>query len=226
MIDKDNIIKGFDDFANSKRQNTIVLISSLLLALAIVIMVLIWGYRVSAESLNKIVVVERSGEYLKISSEKSERLFQTMIKTTCSHIVHYANSFDRLTIRDNQAKALFYGDKLSLDVVFLKYNSDASYHEALENGVVYDCQIERFGDITGHEPPYKVSFTSILEVKYLDYITHYRIHSQGEIIKTTPQYPENVTGFFFKSYQQSIVRFDPAEEKRQAKLQERLNRED
>ena len=45
---------------------------------------------------DKVVVVERSGEYLKTHAEDSEALFLALVKKTCAEATGYANSFDRL----------------------------------------------------------------------------------------------------------------------------------
>lgn len=224
-LNKENYINEFDSYARAKKQHVIITISFIASSVIIIIAVLFWAANVSKNALNKVIVVERSGEYLKTSTDKNEKLFQTLIRTTCSNLAFYANSFDRFTIRENQAKALFYGEKLSLETIFIKYKDDGSYHEALENGAIYDCRIEKFGEIKGIEPPYFVDFTCVLEVKYLDHTTRFRIYCVGELEKCTPQFPENTTGFFFRKYQQTFKRIDEVQEAEELKKQNREEQE-
>ena len=40
------------------------------------------------------------------------------------------------------------------------------------------------------------------------------IRTKGEIVRTTPQFPENVTGFFFNQFIQQIVRIEQEPEKK------------
>ena len=223
-LNKRRIVDEFDLFAKAKKTNVLYFLCALGFAFVIVLCVLIWGYRISVRAVDKVLVVDRSGEYLKTFSMENEKLFYVLMRNTCAMTTQYANSFDRFTIKENQVKALFYANKTDLETVFNKYNADASYHEALQNGVIYNCKIEEIKEIVGDNQPYKVKFTSILNVEYQDAIANYRIFSEGELIRTTPQYPENVTGFFFIRYKQTIQRVDLEEEKKEKEKQEFENK--
>lgn len=207
---KDNTINEFNKLSNAKKQNVILTKMTLGVALIIVVLVLIWGFGVANTALNKVVVVERSGEYLRISAESNEKLFGSLVKSTCSQLTYYANSFDRLSIKENQAKAMFLANKENLQSIFNLYKEQKSYHEAIEYGVVYKCEIENFSHI-GTEEPYQVRFTSILSIINGESIKKFRIFSEGKLIKVTPQFPENVTGFFFTDYKQSIKNLSDGE---------------
>ncbi len=101
---------------------------------------LAWGLVVVNTALDKVVVVERSGEYLKTHAEDSEALFlPIMVKKTCAEATGYANSFDRLNLKKNQAHAAFYVNKNDLNAVFSKYYNDKAYFDAVQNGAVYKC---------------------------------------------------------------------------------------
>lgn len=204
MVQKKNIIDGFDTYAKSKKTSATALKWCLIFSFAVIISVLFWAFSVSVTAIEKVVVVDRSGEYLKIATDSNEKLFQALIKSTCEKATHYANTFDRLNIWENQAKAAFYADKDILQRIFVKYQTDAAYHDALENGTVYKCELEEVQEIKGINEPFEVTYTSILNVYYGTNITRYRIHSTGMLIKTTVQYPDNVTGFFFKSLNQKV----------------------
>jgi len=208
---KNKIVEEFYSFTQAKKNNSILLKLVLLFSLIVVIVSFVWTYKVSNNALNKVVVVERSGEYLKTSAESSEKLFKTLIKTTCSQLVYYANSFDRLTIKENQAKANFYCNKESLQPIFKLYKEEKSYHEALERGVIYKCELEEV-TLIGSEEPYNVVFSSILTIIDKESKVKFRIMSSGTIIKTSPQYPENITGFFFTKYEQSIKEIEEQNE--------------
>jgi hypothetical protein len=202
-MSENKIIEQFDRLTKAKKQNVLLSKSVLFFSLAVVICVLLWALKVQSNALNKVVVIERSGEYLKTNAESSEKLFTALVKTTCSHLVHYANSFDRLSINENQAKANFYCNKDDLAPVFLMYRQENAYHEAVERGVIYKCELEDVHFI-GDTHPYEVQFTSILSIFDMGRVVKFRIVSEGNLTKTNPQFPENVTGFFFSRYMQSI----------------------
>jgi len=213
-MDKDKILKEFDTLSKSKKQSAAGLKITLLFALIVIVLVLIWGFGISMTALNKVVVVERSGEYLKTHAENNEDLFDALVKNTCSQLTMYANSFDRLTLKRNQAKAAFYANTKDLNAVFAKYYNDKAYSDALQNGVIYKCEFEKLLKITGSNSPYQLSFTSVLSL-YPENgnVIRFRIYTDGELMKSTPQFPENVTGFFFNSFTQRIERISDEEMK-------------
>lgn len=180
-----------------------------------VVLVLAWGLVVNFTALDKVVVVERSGEYLKTHAEDSEALFLALVKKTCAEATGYANSFDRLNLKKNQAHAAFYVNKNDLNAVFSKYYNDKAYFDAVQNGAVYKCEIDSIQTIAGDNEPYKVAFTSTLTIYGVSgQKLRFLIRTKGEIVRTTPQFPENVTGFFFNQFIQQIVRIEQEPEKK------------
>jgi hypothetical protein len=204
---KDDILKDFDTLAEAKRKAAVNLKLCLGFALIVVVLVLIWGFSVNLTALNKVVVVERSGEYLKTHAEKGEDLFLALVKTTCSEATTFANSFDRLNLKRNQARAAFYINKNDLNAVFSKYYNDKAYFDCTQNGAVYSCELDSVQMIAGDNEPYKVSFSSTLTVHGVSgQKVKFLIRTNGELIRTTPQFPENKTGFFFNQFIQQIIR--------------------
>lgn len=141
-MNKDDILKDFDTLAEAKRKGAVNLKLCLGFALVVVVLVLAWGLVVNFTALDKVVVVERSGEYLKTHAEDSEALFLALVKKTCAEATGYANSFDRLNLKKNQAHAAFYVNKNDLNAVFSKYYNDKAYFDAVQNGAVYKCEID------------------------------------------------------------------------------------
>lgn len=99
-MNKDDILKDFDTLAEAKRKGAVNLKLCLGFALVVVVLVLAWGLVVNFTALDKVVVVERSGEYLKTHAEDSEALFLALVKKTCAEATGYANSFDRLGMQE------------------------------------------------------------------------------------------------------------------------------
>lgn len=180
-----------------------------------IIMVAPFAFTIVETALDKVVVVERSGEYLKTHAEDSEALFLALVKKTCAEATGYANSFDRLNLKKNQAHAAFYVNKNDLNAVFSKYYNDKAYFDAVQNGAVYKCEIDSIQTIAGDNEPYKVAFTSTLTIYGVSgQKLRFLIRTKGEIVRTTPQFPENVTGFFFNQFIQQIVRIEQEPEKK------------
>lgn len=199
-MDKEKILMEFDTLSKAKKQSVTSFKLTLGFAVIVVILVLLWGLMVSKTALDKVVIVERSGEYLKTHAERNEDLFYALVQNTCSQVTQYTNSFERTTLQANQVKAAFYANMKDLNVIFAKYYKDKAYSDALNNGVMYRCQFEKLLNLKGSNSPYQVSFTSILSIYPGNGImVRFRIFSDGEIVKCAPQFPENVTGFFFNS---------------------------
>ena len=202
-MNKDDILKDFDTLAEAKRKGAVNLKLCLGFALVVVVLVLAWGLVVNFTALDKVVVGERSGEFL------------ALVKKTCAEATGYANSFDRLNLKKNQAHAAFYVNKNDLNAVFSKYYNDKAYFDAVQNGAVYKCEIDSIQTIAGDNEPYKVAFTSTLTIYGVSgQKLRFLIRTKGEIVRTTPQFPENVTGFFFNQFIQQIVRIEQEPEKK------------
>lgn len=210
-MNKDEILNDFDSLAKVKKQGAVNLKLCLGFALVVVILVLIWGFSVNLTALDKVVVVERSGEYLKTYAEDKEAMFQTFIKNTCAEATRYANSFDRLNLKRNQARAAFYINKNDLNAIFSKYYNDKAYFDCTQNGAVYSCKLDSVQAIAGENEPYQVRFSSTLTVHGVSgQKVRFLIRTSGELIRVTPQFPENKTGYFFNKFIQQIVRIQDA----------------
>lgn len=99
--------------------------------------------------------------------------------------------------------------------MFSKYYNDKAYFDAVQNGAVYKCEIDSIQTIAGDNEPYKVAFTSTLTIYSVSgQKLRFLIRTKGEIVRTTPQFPENVTGFFFNQFIQQIVRIEQEPEKK------------
>ena len=192
-MNKDDILKDFDTLAEAKRKGAVNLKLCLGFALVVVVLVLAWGLVVNFTALDKVALV----------------------KKTCAEATGYANSFDRLNLKKNQAHAAFYVNKNDLNAVFSKYYNDKAYFDAVQNGAVYKCEIDSIQTIAGDNEPYKVAFTSTLTIYGVSgQKLRFLIRTKGEIERTRPQFPENVTGFFFNQFIQQIVRIEQEPEKK------------
>lgn len=203
-MDKDSILSEFDHLSKAKKQSSIALKLCLAFAIIVIALVLIWGFAISQTALGKVVVLSKSGEYLQTEAVSTEALFNARIQSTCNFATSYANSFDRQSIKMNQAKAQFYVNRNDLNAIFQKYFNDRAYTDATNAGAVYECHLEHLESLESDNEPYKVRFTSLLNIFSGGKVYRFRLRSEGEIISTTPRYPENVTGFIFSRLVQSL----------------------
>ena len=55
--------------------------------------------------------------------------------------------------------------------------------------------------------PFDVHFTAVLTVIDGNRVSKFRINSTGKLKDVTPEFPKNVTGYFFTSYNQTITNY-------------------
>jgi hypothetical protein len=160
-------------------------------------------------SMDKIKVVDRSGGYLKTDLIRKEKLFQSLIQNQCANAVYYVNSFDRITIKENQAKALFLINSESCNRIFATYKDNKAYTDALNRGVIYTAVFDKVEKISGTEEPYSVVFSAILTIQDNDRpISRFLLKCEGDIIEYTPQFPETTSGYYFKNYTQTYEKLE------------------
>jgi len=202
-MDKQNILKGFDELATSKRKSASIMKMIIAFAAFVVVAVLLWGMTIINTAMEKIIVIDRSGEYVKTKVESNEKLFYSLLSNQCALTAFYVNSFDKLSINENQAHANFLATRDDLNRIYALYNQQRAYSDAIDRGVIYKCQFKELEAISGTGEPYHVKFSSVLTIIDGTTIKKILIHSEGELVRHTPHFPENVTGFYFFSYLQT-----------------------
>ena len=100
MSAKEAILKNFDDLAIAKKNGRSLLAIIVFFSFAVIIAILVWTFSIVSAAADKIKVVDTGGQYLKTSLENKEKLFRSLIQSHCANVVYYANSFDRLTIKE------------------------------------------------------------------------------------------------------------------------------
>lgn len=205
--EKAEVLTDFDIILKSKRQGaTLLKLVIVFCAIVVTVCVVAMVYTFQT-AMNKIIVVDSGGMYPKMDVRDLEQLQTTLVLNTCKQLVEAANSFDRSSIITNQAKAFYYCSKSELLPVFEKYKQEKSYLSAQERGVIYRCEIENVSYIQAGANPFEVHFTAVLTVIDGNRISKYRINATGKLKDVTPEFPKNVTGYFFTSYNQTITNY-------------------
>lgn len=208
MIHIKDILKDFNKYAEARKNYTLRTKLVFIFCSVTIAMILFFSYRVVNNAMSKILVVNEGGEFVHFKAMQTDKLYESLLKSHCYYTSYYLNSFDRLTIEENQARGLFLVNKGDANTIFAKYQADRAYGDALELGVVYNCEYEKITEVRVQGNEYNVQFTSVLSIISNTGTKRFRIISKGTAIRTTPQYPENVTGFFFKTYRQTYMPYE------------------
>lgn len=202
MMHIKDILRDFNKYADARKNFTLRTKLVFIFCSVAIAMVLFFSYQVVNNAMNKILVVNEGGEFVRFRAVRQDLLYESLLKSHCAFTAYYLNSFDRLSLQENRARALFLVDKGEANAVFAKYQADRAYGDALELGVIYKTEFESLTDMSVSGEEYHVRFTSILSIVNGSEIKKVRIISEGTVIRTTPRYPENVSGFFFRTYNQ------------------------
>lgn len=202
MMHIKDILRDFNKYADARKNFTLRTKLVFVFCSATIAMVLFFSYQVVNNAMNKILVVNEGGEFVRFRAVRQDLLYESLLKSHCAFTAYYLNSFDRLSLQENRARALFLVDKGEANAVFAKYQADRAYGDALELGVIYKTEFESLTDMSVSGEEYHVRFTSILSIVNGSEIKRVRIISEGTAIRATPRYPENVSGFFFRTYNQ------------------------
>lgn len=206
-VNKESLLRGFMSFVEAKRQQALYLKLFFLSATIIIIAVLYYSYSIVKHANDNVMVVSSGGEILPVESSEMDELYKTLLVTHCYSVSYYVNSFDINNIKNNQARAAFLVNQADLNAVFGKYQYDKAYSDAVNKGVVYRCNFDRVEDLRqiGNGSEYQVVFSSTLSVISNTGTKLIRIVSNGTLIRVTPRYPENPTGYYFKNYVQEYI---------------------
>lgn len=204
MMNKETILKNFDDLAIAKKNGYNYLLLVTFFSFAVIVAILIWTASIQVNTIGNVKVVNQNGAYLNTTTEREEKLFESLVQNHCANAVYYANSFNRLTIRENQAKTVFLMNQNDALRIFSRYKDNKAYGDALDRNVTYTAVFDKMESVSKENEPYHVVFYSTLTINDDDRPPlKFKIRSEGDLIKYTPQFPENTSGFYFKNYVQS-----------------------
>lgn len=197
-----NILRDFSRLAEARRNHTFRTKLVFIFSAVTIAMVLLFAYRVVNGAMNKILVINEGGEFVHFKAVRQDMLYESLLKKHCRNTAYFLNSFDRLSLQENRARALFLVNKPDAGTIFAKYQADRAYGDALELGVVYKTEFERIIDVRADGDEYHVRFSSVLSIINGGETRKVRILSEGTVMHGTSRFPENVSGFFFRTYNQ------------------------
>ena len=122
-----NILRDFSGLAEARRNHTFRTKLVFIFSAVTIAMVLLFAYRVVNGAMNKILVVNEGGEFVHFKAVRQDMLYESLLKNHCYHTAYYLNSFDRLSLQENRARALFLVNKPDANTIFAKYQADRGY---------------------------------------------------------------------------------------------------
>ena len=202
MTNMKEILRDFNALADARKKSSLLVKLAFGFCALTVSAVLFFSYSLLSSMGNKILVVNENGEYLKQKAMDTDKLYEELLRAHCSSTAYYLNSFDRLSWQENQAHALFLVSKPDATAIFAKYRADRAYGDALELGAVYRNKFEKIISLSVENGQYHVIFSSVLTIINGSDTKEVRIISEGTAIRVRPRFPENISGFFFRTYNQ------------------------
>ncbi|MCS3141500.1 hypothetical protein NXY40_05740 [Phocaeicola vulgatus] len=152
-----NILRDFSGLAEARRNHTFRTKLVFIFSAVTIAMVLLFAYRVVNGAMNKILVVNEGGEFVHFKAVRQDMLYESLLKNHCYHTAYYLNSFDRLSLQENRARALFLVNKPDANTIFAKYQADRGVRRrpgtrsGLQDGVREDALgIRQRGRVSRH----------------------------------------------------------------------------
>lgn len=198
------IISRFNSLSDARQRLSLNIRLILLFTSITVVTVSYFAYRIQRDAMQRIIVVDSTGEMKKVRAESEDKVYLTLLYSHCEQSGTFANSFDEFSISENQEKASHLIAKADLDRIIAAYAREGAYQDVRTRGVTYRYQ---FGNILtatnlgGNE--YRVQFYGILSILDGEVTKQVRITSEGIAIRVEPHWPQNVTGYRFRTYSQS-----------------------
>lgn len=203
-LNKEEIASHFNAFSTAKNKQTLYVKLTFATMVGICSLVLWFSFSIVESATDKIIVVDAAGQMLPVKSENQEDLYKALLTTHCYSVSYYVNTFDVNNIKQNQVRAAFLVNAADLNAIIGKYQHDKAYSDAMSKGTVYRCEFNQIDglQVIGNGSEYQVAFTSTLSIIDNANVIKIKILSRASAIRTTPRFPENPTGFYFKSYTQ------------------------
>lgn len=174
----------------------------------VVVITMFFCYSIVKSVTDRILVVNTGGEYLQLQSMETDKLYKTLLEAHCARVGYLVNSFDKISMEENKEQASYLVQKSELEPIYDKYYKDRAYADVLDRGIVYKCKFLTITSMENNADEYKVKFQSVLTIYDGALSKKILIESIGTAIRVKPKYPLNVTGFYFKEYQQKYYNYE------------------
>jgi hypothetical protein len=212
MSKKNEILKGFDDYIEGKKYGKIAMYLVVFFSLIVVFGALIFSFCLQSKAIDVVKVIDSSGRKIESETKREQEILFSSIQTHMSNALYYLNSFDRGSIKENQARSLFLVDKKSADRIFNSYNTTGAYNDAIRNAYIYDTKFVKIIKLEGDSEPYSVEIEGELTITDGNRILKNKITGKGKLRYNTPSFPTNPQGFLLYDYLQNYEKISNKEE--------------
>lgn len=203
----------FNELFLQKKAGFQIVKIAIFLSVACVVCSFVFGVFIFTKASSTIAVVDSNGEYLQMKIADKQKMQTVLLQQTCANLVFYLNSFDRGGYLDNYNLALNYCQTDEANKVAELYKAEKFYYDATQRGVIFVTRLNEIHNIEAfNDGSVKASFNAIMEKKDGDFNNFFIIECEGKLIKTTPEFPNNITGWIFQSYTQTIKPYNPRED--------------
>lgn len=111
ILNIQSILKDFSGLAEARKSYTLRTRLVFIFCGVTIAMVLFFAHSVVNNAMNKILVVNEGGEFVHFKSMQQDLLYESLLKGHCRRTAYFLNSFDRLSLQENRARALFLVNK-------------------------------------------------------------------------------------------------------------------
>lgn len=201
-VEKEPILKGYDDVVEGKRNSRLAMWLVTGGSIIVTISALVISASLMSSSADKMKVIDSTGRVIKSDLQREEEVRISTVQAHLSNALFYLNSFDRNSIKENQARALFLIDKKSADRIFNSYNRTGAYNDALQSGYIYRAKFTKITKLEGNSEPFAFTLEGELVVTDGSRTIKTKIIGKGNIRYSTPNFPNNPQGMLVYDYLQ------------------------
>lgn len=216
--DTEAILKGYDDVVEGKRTGRLAMWLITIVSIVITLSALIISALLQANSADKMKVIDNTGRVIKSDLRREEDVRIATVQAHLANAIFYLNSFDRNSIKENQARALFLVDKKSADRIFNSYNRQGAYNDALQSGYIYRAKFNKLTILEGTSEPFAFEMEGELTVTDGSRTIKTKIIGKGNLRYSTPNFPNNPQGMLVYDYLQQYE--DMPEEQNEQEITE------
>ncbi|MDR1926952.1 MAG: hypothetical protein LBQ13_04750 [Endomicrobium sp.] len=195
-------LKGYDDLIDGKKTVKFMILFVVGFSIIIVLSSLYFSYRLHSKAIDTVKVIDSEGRVIPSEAKRNQDVFIASLQAHIANSLYYLNTFDRNSIKENQARALFLVDKKSADRIFNSYNTTGAYNDAIRNSYIYASKFVKITSVSSKEP-FSVEFEGLLEITDGDRIVKNKVIGKGKVRYNTPSFPYNTQGMLLYDYLQT-----------------------
>lgn len=199
---KNKILEGYDDFSEGKKSGKVAMIIIAVFSIIVVVMALGYAYAIEKSALDKVLVIDSNGRKVPADVKRENEILASSIQAHLSNAFFYVNSFERNTIKDNQARAYFLVDRVSCNRIFQAYNKSGAYNDAITSSYIYQASYTKLLSLEGTSEPYNVTFQGEIKIINGDIIKKSQVIGKGKLRYSAASFPNNPQGWILYDYLQ------------------------